>query len=172
MDRPDTVFECSGGRIRIARFGTVFAGVYHSGLTAAGFDEVSAWQAPKMPAEPITQFSLAFGAHRLAPDVQAAADRLITTYGPRTCASATVLSATGFQASAARAALATLFLLTRVSYPRRVFASVAEADTWLTSLATLGRHRPSIAAAAHWLADVETTELARAAAGRGNAPSR
>lgn len=159
MDRPDHYYESARGVIRIGRFGPVFAGVYGTPLTAEAFDEILAWQAPLMPAEPILQFSLAFGAHRLAPEVQAAADRLLIAYGPRTCGSATVLSATGFQASAARAALATIYLLTRVSYPRKVFAEVAEAEVWLRSL---GKYPDAITAAARWLAQAEAARLASA----------
>lgn len=161
MDRPDDTFESHGRVIRIARFGNVFAGVYSNGLTARAFDDVLAWQRPLMPAEPIVQFNLAFGAHRLAPDVQAAADRLLTEYGPRTSASATVLAATGFQASAARAMLATIYLLTRLAYPRRVFAEVPDAEAWL--LATVDARGP-VTAAARWLAQQHATASARVAA--------
>lgn len=163
MDRPDHVFESDGGVIRIARYGPVFAGIYGSPLTAKAFREVHAWQGPVMPEEPIMQFSLAFGAHRLAPDVQSAADKLLTAYGPRTCASATVLSASGFQASAARAALATIYLLTKVSYQRRVFANVSEAEAWLVSL---DKYRPSVRAAGRWLAEAEAAQIAHAAAAK------
>lgn len=160
MDRPDHSFETHGKVIRIARFGNVFAGVYSSGLTARAFNDVLEWQRPVMPDEPIVQFNLAFGAHRLAPDVQSAADRLLTEYGPRTSASATVLAASGFQASAARAMLATIYLLTRLAYPRRVFADVADAETWL--LATV-KTRASVNAAARWLAEHAATNAAVAA---------
>lgn len=160
MDRPDDSFETKDRAIRIARFGNVFAGVFSSGLTARAFDDVLAWQRPVMPAEPIVQFNLAFGAHRLAPDVQAAADRLLTEYGPRTRASATVLAATGFQASAARAMLATIYLLTRLAYPRRVFADVPDAEAWL--LATVTTPAP-VVAAARWLAQQAATNAAVAA---------
>jgi hypothetical protein len=161
MDRPDDLFESYGGVIRIARFGPVFAGIYGSPLTADAFDEVLHWQRPLMPSEPILQFSLAFSAHRLQPDVQAAADRLLTEYGPRTCGSATVLTASGFQASAARAMLATIYLLTRVSYPRRVFAEISEAEAWLVSL---GKYERSIAASAMWLTEAVAARAAQAAA--------
>lgn len=161
MDRPDDLFESYGGVIRIARFGPVFAGAYGSPLTADALDQVLHWQRPLMPAEPIMQFSLAFSAHRLAPDVQSAADRLLTEYGPRTCASATVLTASGFQASAARAMLATIYLLTRVSYPRRVFADVSEAQQWLVSL---GKYERSISASAMWLTEAVAAHAAAQAA--------
>jgi len=161
MERADDLFESYGGVIRIARFGPVFAGIYGSPLSAEAFDEVLHWQRPLMPAEPILQFSLAFSAHRLQPDVQAAADRLLTEYGPRTCGSATVLTASGFQASAARAMLATIYLLTRVSYPRRVFADVGEAEAWLTSL---GKYSRSIAASALWLTEAVAAQAAQSSA--------
>jgi hypothetical protein len=161
MDRPDHIFESRGRVIRLARFGNVFAGVYYDGLTARAFDEVLAWQGPVMPAEPIVQFNLAFGAHRLAPDVQAAADRLLTEYGPRTSASATVLAATGFQASAARAMLATIYLLTRLAYPRRVFAEIPDAEAWL--LGTVRSHA-AVKAAAHWLAQQQAAASTNVAA--------
>src|SRR5690606_16721020 len=105
MLRPDHVFESPDGVIRIARFGPVFAGVYDSPLSARAFDSVLRWQHGVMPEQPIISFSLAFSAHRLEPDVQAAADRLLAAFGKRTAAHATVISAEGFQASAARAAL-------------------------------------------------------------------
>ena len=98
MDGHDDLFESRTGAVRVARFGAVFAGIYRAPLIAEAFEELRVWQGPVMPDEPIAQFSLAFGVHRLAPEVQAAADRVLTAYGPRTCVSATVLVASGFQA--------------------------------------------------------------------------
>ncbi len=163
MDGHDDLFESRTGAVRVARFGAVFAGIYRAPLIAEASEELRVWQGPVMPDEPIAQFSLAFGVHRLAPEVQAAADRVLTAYGPRTCVSATVLVASGFQASAARAMLSTLYLLTRVAYPRRVFASVAEAESWLSSL---GKYRKSIAASARWLTVAEAAESAAGVAAR------
>lgn len=135
MAAPDHAFETSDGSIRIAVYGPVFAGVYDSPLTARGFDEVLRWQPGAMPeSEKIVAFSIAFGAHRLPADVQAAADRLLAAFAQKTAASVNVLIAEGFQASAARAMLGTIYLLTRVSYPRKVVASVAEGERWLHSV--------------------------------------
>jgi hypothetical protein len=69
-----------------------------------------------------------------------------------------VLTASGFQASAARAMLATIYLLTRVSYPRRVFADVHEAEAWLASL---GKYPKAIAASAMWLTEAVAANAAK-----------
>lgn len=161
MAAPDHAFETSDGSIRIAVFGTVFAGVYDSPLTARGFQEVLRWQPGVMPkSEKIIPFSIAFGAHRLPTDVQAAADRLLATFAQQTAASVNVLIAEGFQASAARAMLGTIYLLTRVSYPRKVVASVTEGQRWLQSVVG---ESADLSRASSWLAD-------REAAGPRNAP--
>lgn len=162
MAAPDHAFETSDGSIRIAVYGPVFAGVYDSPLTARGFDDVLRWQPSVMPhSEKIVAFSIAFGAHRLPPDVQAAADRLLATFAPQTAASLNVLVAQGFQASAARAMLGTIYLLTRVSYPRKVVASVTEGERWLRSVVG---ESPHLTSASIWL-------RAREAEGPRNEPA-
>lgn len=149
MARADHEFETSDGTIRIAVYGPVFAGVYESPLSARGFEQVLKWQSGVMPKdEKIIAFSIAFGAHRLPPEVQAAADRLLAAFRQQTAASVNVLIAEGFQASAARAMLGTLYLLTRASYPRKVVASVAEGQRWLES--TVGPSEP-LSRASKWL---------------------
>ena len=157
MDGPDHEFRSSDGLIRIARFGPVFAGVYHKGLTPESLDAVLQWQSGVMPDEPIISYSLAFAADRLESKVQAAADRLLAEFASRTKASAIVLSAAGFQASTARAMLATLYLVSRVSYPRKVFSTVADAEIWLMTLREDG---DPIYASARWLADHERVVVA------------
>ena len=149
----DHVFRTSDGSIHIAVYGPVFAGVYDAPLTARGFDEVLRWQPRVMPeSEKIIPFSIAFGAHRLPPDVQAAADRLLEAFAPQTAASVNVLIAEGFQASAARAMLGTIYLLRRVSYPRKVVADVAEGARWLRSV--IGQS-DDLSRAARWLTERE-----------------
>lgn len=153
MAAPDHAFETSDGSIRIAVYGPVFAGVYDAPLSARGFDEVLRWQRTVMPTtEKIIAFSIAFGAHRLPADVQAAADRLLAAFAQQTAASVNVLIAEGFQASAARAMLGTIYLLTRVSYPRKVVASVAEGERWLHSV--VGASAP-LSRASSWLTERE-----------------
>ena len=150
MPAPDHVFETSDGVIRLHVFGNVFAGVFESPLTAKAFDEVRKWQPKAMPTDgtKIISFSLAFGAHRIPDDVKQAADRLLTEFGQETAASVNVLRAEGFQASAARAMLGTIYLSIRVNYPRKVVATVAEGESWLVS--KVGESK-SLYDAARWL---------------------
>lgn len=160
MGTPDDSFVSACGVVRISRFGPVFAGIYEAPLNAEAFDAARRWQAAVMPDTRIIHFSLAFGAQRLAPQVQAAADRLIHAFADRTCLAATVLKADGFQAATARTMLATIYLVSRVPYPRRVFGEVEDAASWL-----LGQHgdAQSIRAAARWYAStVEDRTLRRA----------
>jgi hypothetical protein len=156
MAAPDHVFESTDGVIRLAVYGPVFAGVYESPLTATAFKQVLTWQRKVMPKEDkIIPCSIAFGAHRLPPDVKEAADRLLAEFGPQTAASVNILIAEGFQASAARAMLGTIYLLTRVSYPRKVVATVAEGDAWLRSVLGESKHLASIDHAFKWLRERE-----------------
>ena len=150
--QPDHEFISSDRVITIRRYGPVFAGVYYQGLTHASLTEVLDWQLGVMPSEPIISYSLAFAAERLAPDAKDAADRLLREFAPQTCASATVLSAAGFQASAARAMLATIYLLVKVAYPRKVFSTVSDAESWLMTQRDDGG---PIYAASRWLVDEE-----------------
>lgn len=154
MAAPDHVFETSDGVVRLRVFGNVFAGVYESPLTARAFNEVRKWQPKAMPTDgtKIVSFSLAFGAHRIPDDVKEAADKLLSEFGEDTAASVNVLRAEGFQAAAARAMLGTIYLLIRVNYPRKVVATVSEAQSWLVS--RLGESQ-ALYDAARWLQSQE-----------------
>ncbi|MEM6993619.1 MAG: hypothetical protein AAF721_24105 [Myxococcota bacterium] len=145
---PEELFASADGIVRVARFGRIFAGVFQKGLTAQVLDEVRAWQHTVMPEEPIFSFSMSFAAERLEPDVRAATDRLLAEFRDRTAAAATVLRVFGFEGSAARAMLATIYLFTRAAYPRKVFSNLAEADQWLRSIHDDGA---DIDAATRWL---------------------
>lgn len=131
MDGPEHLFKSADGIIEIGRFGPVFAGLFGKGLTAQSLGEVLDWQHTVMPGQPIMSFSLAFAAERLTDDTKAAADRLLAEFRDDTCASATVMAVEGFEGSAARAMLATIHLLTRAKYPRKVFCVVDDAQQWL-----------------------------------------
>ena len=152
--QPDHAFISSDRVITIRRYGPVFAGVYYQGLTETSLREVLEWQRGVIPDEKIISFSLAFAAELLEPDVKDAADRLLREFAAQTRASATVLSAAGFQAAAARAMLATIYLLVRSTYPRKAFSTVSDAETWLMEQADEGGG--SIYAAARWLLDEES----------------
>lgn len=131
----------------------MFAGIFKKGLTAKALDGVREWQGPVMPDAKIFSFSLSFAADRLAPDTRTAADRLLGEFRDQTAGSATVLRTFGFEGSAARAMLATIYLLTRAAYPRKVFSNLVDAEAWLT---TLHPDTAPINAAARWLAARDT----------------
>ncbi len=151
MTEPDDLFASDDGVIRIGRFGPVFAGVFHKGLTAKALDDVRHWQHGVMPEQKLISLSLSFAAQRLAPDVGQAADRLLAEFRDRTAASAQVMRAVGFEGSAARAMLATIYLLTRAAYPRKVFSSLAAGEAWLRSLSEDPDDHTAIDAASQWL---------------------
>jgi len=158
---PDDTFESEDGVAHIARFGPIFACIFYKGLSAATLDAVREWQGPIMPAEPIYSFSMSFAADRLAPDVAAAADRLLLQFRDQTAGSATVLRVFGFEGSAARAMLGTIHLVTRAAYPRKVFSNVADGTAWLTKLRG---ECPHVAAADVWLTRFEHADNRRRAA--------
>ena len=152
MEGPDDYFQSGDGVIRVGRFGPIFAGVYYKGLSARALDKLRAWQHGVMPSEPILSYSLSFAAQRLDEDTKNATNRLLADFRDRTRGSATILATQGFDGSAARAMLATIYLLTRAAYPRRVFAKVADAHKWF-------KHDfedvKSIGAATRWLSRIE-----------------
>ena len=132
-DAPDDLFEAPDGVIKVGRFDTVFAGVYNKGLYPSAFEDLLRWQHGVMPASPIVSYSLAFGSERLDKPTTAAANRLLAEFRDQTRASVTIVASQGFDGSAARAMLATIYLLTRAAYPRKVVADVASGHAWLRS---------------------------------------
>jgi len=152
MEGPDDYFQSGDGVIRVGRFGPVFAGVYYKGLSAKALDKLRSWQHGVMPGQPILSYSLSFAAQRLDEDTKSATNRLLADFRDQTRASATILATQGFDGSAARAMLATIYLLTRASYPRRVFANVTDAHKWFAH--DFG-DVDKIESATRWLARIE-----------------
>ena len=126
------LFRATSGRILGAAFGPHIVYAFGSDLVGADIDELSAWKRHQVPhGEQLGTIALLFEAKPMSAEVSEATNRLLKELGPKTRASATVISAQGFVASAARAMAATLFLVSRIECPRRVFANVGEAGEWL-----------------------------------------
>jgi hypothetical protein len=51
---------------------------------------------------------------------------------------ALVIEGTGFRPAAVRVMISGVYLVTRVSYPRKIFSTVTEGSAWLTSSASAG----------------------------------
>ena len=159
MEGPDDYFQSGDGVIKVGRFGPVFAGVYYKGLSAKALDKLRVWQHGVMPSDPILSYSLSFAAQRLDEDTKKATNQLLADFRDQTRASATILATEGFDGSAARAMLATIYLLTRAAYPRRVFANVADAHKWFEH--DFGDVE-KIGAATRWLTGIERDYRRRA----------
>ena len=125
-------FESSDGSIVSRRHGLVFATHFRSGITADAMNDYANWQGTQLkPGEQIVSLSLLLGAERITDDVRDATSRYIAEYGERTRASATVIAATGFMASAARAMASTFYLVSRTGFPRKMFADLGSAHEFL-----------------------------------------
>ena len=146
-------FTSSDERVVALRRGQIFATHFKQDMSVAAMEEFAAWQRARLgPDDKIISFSLVLGAQRLPSDVSDATGRYIKEFAARTRASGTVIAATGFAASAARAMASTFYLVSRLPFPRKVFASVADAEQWLTEYAT---DRDHLQRAADWLRLIE-----------------
>lgn len=72
-----------------------------------------------------------YGLQIPAPEVRRKASSVLAATAGHVSAAATVLPGEGFWASAARAAVATITLLSRVGHPHRVFATTSDAARWV-----------------------------------------
>lgn len=142
-------FTSSDERVVAVRRGEIFATHFKQDMSVTAMREYGAWQRELVgPDGPVVSFSLILGAQRLPADVADATSRYIKEFASQTRASATVISATGFAASAARAMASTFYLVSRLPFPRKVFATVAEAEQWLAEYAS---SRDQLQRAADWL---------------------
>ena len=158
---PDAEFNSHEGSVRGVRFGAVFALYFKIPMKAACIEELREWQGSQMPDEPIGSLSIVFDARRVESDVNEATDRYMKEFAPRTRASAVIISADGFAASAARAMISTFFLVNRVSCPRKVFANAGTAAQWVAGYFD---DPADVERAEAWLQELERTERPASAA--------
>ena len=156
-DGPDEVFHSQAGSVTAARFGVVFCSHIQPPVQPACMQELAEWQRPIMPDEPIGHLSIVFKPDRMESEVQDATRTYIQEFAPRTRAVATIIAAEGFKGSAARAMLSTLYLVVRISCPRKVFADPHEAADW-----TAEHFDPDtdVRRAERWLAEIVAAERA------------
>lgn len=125
-------FESTDRSIVSRHYGLVFATYFRSGVSLAAMTDYANWQGTQLkPGEQLVSLSLLLGAERIDDDVRDATKRYIAEFGEYTRASATVIAAHGFVASAARAMASTFYLFTRAGFPRKMFADLHSAHTYL-----------------------------------------
>jgi hypothetical protein len=67
--------------------------------------------------------------------VREAAARIVSDMAPRTGATVTVIEGTGFRSATARLVTSGVYLLSRKTFPTKVFGTVPEGARWLLTLA-------------------------------------
>jgi len=131
---PDTIdeFTSPNGCIAGIFCDDVFGMVFAEGLTVPEFDAYSAWQRRLIhPNRPVVSMAVSIVVQMLSYDVRQATENYIQEFGKFTKASATIIPAVGFSGAAARAMASTIYLVSRTSFPRKVFADIDSGEHWL-----------------------------------------
>lgn len=122
-----------GAGYRIVQWRNVFLTHWSAPISMEGLEasEAGSFDLAKRHETVMVLNVVEYGLQIPSPEVRRKASAVVGATAGHVAAAATVLPGEGFWASAARAAVATITLLSRAGHPHRVFATTSDAARWV-----------------------------------------